>query len=68
MKKGAQKTNPIYHFYEEVAKNPHKESPLATDVNYKCYHGQNAYFTITKSMNGSLNGKLICDERRFRTD
>ncbi|KAG0693873.1 hypothetical protein DFH29DRAFT_815918, partial [Suillus ampliporus] len=51
-------TNPIYLFYEEVAKNAQGVEGTKGDKHYKCYHGQRKILTITKAMRSSLNGLI----------
>ncbi|KAF9455310.1 hypothetical protein BDZ94DRAFT_814316 [Collybia nuda] len=52
------KRNPIYHFYEEVARDAAGKLRESGDKHYKCYHGGRKVLTITSAMKSSLNGLI----------
>jgi hypothetical protein len=53
----AGKRNPIYHFYESVSMNSHREVGSPGDSHYKCHHGTRKVITVTRAMKYSVNGK-----------
>jgi hypothetical protein len=54
---GGIKRNPIYHFYEEWDLNNEGNVGNPGDKHYRCYHGNNKIFTVSKAMNYSLNSE-----------
>ena len=61
----AGKQNPIYHFYESVSLNSHREVGNPGDRHYKCHHGTHKVITVTRAMKYNVNGKqplFICTD------
>ena len=54
---GSIKRNPIYHFYEEWDVNNDGNIGNPGDKHYRCYHGNNKIFTVSKAMNYSLHSE-----------
>ncbi|KAI9569187.1 hypothetical protein HD554DRAFT_2020899 [Boletus coccyginus] len=53
----AGKRNPIYHFYESVSMNSHREVGNPGDTHYKCHHGTCKVIMVTRAMKHNVNGK-----------
>ncbi|KAI9569898.1 hypothetical protein HD554DRAFT_2170888 [Boletus coccyginus] len=54
--KPAGKQNPIYHFYESISMNSHREVGNPGDRHYKCHHGTHKVITVTHAMKHNVNG------------
>ncbi|KAF5317589.1 hypothetical protein D9758_018466 [Tetrapyrgos nigripes] len=58
----AKRTNPIYLFFKEVSVNAKGLVGEKGDRHFQCLHGSQHILTITKKMNGSLNGPITQQE------